>query len=367
MVRSSFRNPAFPIPDRRNALPKSRKLSICIIPDSGGPVRTLRFPPWVLPLALLTVAALLAAGGYLFYRGQAIQASRGGGDDYAAELQTLRFNKASLEAQLEVFSERVATLDAQMAQLKSQKFDVAALADELAVDFSLPRETPLVEILPHLSAAVSWADDRYGEGGAEQLSGALSLSAVAGSTRDTILGLNRDLDRLLMETDDTRRYLASLQEDLSTARSILSATPLVLPLDRRVSAAFGQRTSPFGGAKELHRGLDIPAPTGTLVRAPADGTVLSVGPLGGYGLMLAIDHGYGLITRYAHLSDALVEAGDQVVRGQTIARTGNSGRSTGPHLHYETILGGVAVDPLRLLPKAVAQNVTFKENAEHLD
>lgn len=357
----------FPIPDRRSALAKSRKLSICIIPDSGGPVRTLRLPPWIPSLALFTVVALLATGGYLFYRGQFSQTSHAA-DDYAAELQTLRFNKASLESQLEVFSERVATLDAQMAQLKSQKFDVAALADELAVDFTLPRETPLVEILPHLSAAVSWADDRYGEGGSEQLSGALSLSAVAGGTRDTILGLNRDLDRLMMETDDTRRYLASLQEDLSAARSILSATPLVLPLDRRVSAAFGQRTSPFGGAeKELHRGLDIPAPPGTLVRAPADGTVLSVGPLGGYGLMLSIDHGYGLITRYAHLSDALVEAGDPVVRGQTIARTGNSGRSTGPHLHYETILGGVAVDPLKLLPAAVAKNVTFKENVEHLD
>jgi murein DD-endopeptidase MepM/ murein hydrolase activator NlpD len=318
-------------------------------------------------MVFVTGVAAIGYVGFGAYHGRPLPIRYGNYD--AAELQTLRFNKASLEAQLEVFADRMTDLDKQIAQLKSQRLDVAAITADMSGDLALPQETPLVELLPHLSAAVSWADsNRAGEGGSEPLSGALSLSAVGGNTRDTILGLNRDLDRLLMETDDTRRYLLSLKEDLSTLRSVLATTPVVLPMDRRVSASFGQRTSPFGGTGlELHRGLDIPAPMGTLVRAPADGTVLSAGPLGGYGLMLTVDHGHGLITRYAHLSETLLEAGDPVMRGQAIARTGNSGRSTGPHLHYETILGGVAVDPLILLPPAVAKNVTFKENAEHFD
>lgn len=344
---------------------KSRKLSICIIPDKGGQVRTLHISPWLPPLAIIAVIAVVAGLGLFSYRVYTTQSIR---IDHSAELQTLRFNKASLEAQLEVFAERVAALDTQMAQLKSQKLEVTDLTDEVATEFNLPTTTPLVELLPHLSASVSWANSESGEGGAEQLSGALSLAAVAGSSRDVIRGLNRDLDRLMMETDDTRRYLTSLKEDLSAARSILSATPLFLPVDRRVSAEFGHRRSPFGGnSVDMHRGLDIPAPMGSLVRAPADGTVLSVGPSGGYGLLLTVDHGYGLITRYAHLSDTLVEAGDTVIRGQNIARSGNSGRSTGPHLHYETILGGVAVDPIKLLPTTVARKVEYKEGADSLD
>ena len=109
--------------------------------------------------------------------------------------------------------------------------------------------------------------------------------------------------------------------------------------------------APLGGRSlEFHHGIDIPAPTGTLIRAPADGTVLASGEsVGGYGLLMTIDHGYGMVTRYGHLDSVLVEAGQTVHRGQPIARSGNSGRSTGPHLHYEILLGGLPIDPLEFL------------------
>jgi murein DD-endopeptidase MepM/ murein hydrolase activator NlpD len=100
----------------------------------------------------------------------------------------------------------------------------------------------------------------------------------------------------------------------------------------------------------MHQGLDLAAPVGTPIYAPASGTVLTADWSGnGYGLMVTIDHGFGLTTRYAHLSETLIEAGAKVERGQLIAKIGNTGRSTGPHLHFETSLGGVPVDPMTFI------------------
>jgi murein DD-endopeptidase MepM/ murein hydrolase activator NlpD len=97
----------------------------------------------------------------------------------------------------------------------------------------------------------------------------------------------------------------------------------------------------------MHQGLDLAGPVGTPVYAPAGGIVLTADWSGnGYGLTITIDHGFGLVTRYAHLSEVLVEAGQTINRGDKIAKIGNTGRSTGPHLHFETVLGGVPVDPM---------------------
>lgn len=341
------------------------KISICIIPNNGGQVRNLQIRHWTLPLLAFGALAVIAGLSLFSFRNYQAMANM---VDQSAELEALRFTNASQQAQLDVFTERVANLDARLSLIKTSEMELALLTDEVTRQLGVDSDMPLSELLPTLSSTVAWANSKNGVGGSEQLASALSSTAVAGSSRNVIKGMHRDLDRLMMEADDAGHYLASLKENISEARSILSATPLFLPLDRRISAKFGRRKSPFGGAEvDLHRGLDIPAPVGTMVKAPADGTVLSVGQSGGYGLLLTIDHGYGLVTRYAHLSEALVEPGAVVSRGQNIARTGNSGRSTGPHLHYETVLGGVAVDPLKILPSVVARNAAFKEDLEALD
>ena len=115
----------------------------------------------------------------------------------------------------------------------------------------------------------------------------------------------------------------------------------------RMTSGFGYRASPFGRGSDMHQGLDLAGPVGTAVYAPAGGVVLTADWSGnGYGLMITVDHGFGLVTRYAHLSEVLVEAGQTIKRGDYIAKVGNTGRSTGPHLHFETILGGVPVDPM---------------------
>jgi murein DD-endopeptidase MepM/ murein hydrolase activator NlpD len=122
-----------------------------------------------------------------------------------------------------------------------------------------------------------------------------------------------------------------------------------LPADGRLSSAFGVRTDPFTGAPRQHRGVDVGAPQGSAIRATADGIVRAAGPRGGYGNAVEVDHGNGLTTLYAHASELLVAPGEIVRAGQEIGRVGSTGRSTGPHLHFEVRVGGKAVDPARVL------------------
>lgn len=121
---------------------------------------------------------------------------------------------------------------------------------------------------------------------------------------------------------------------------------LLWPVAGRISSGFGLRTHPISGVRRLHAGVDVAAPTGTPVVAAAAGTVTWAGPRGGYGLLVVIDHGGGLETRYAHASALEVQRGAHVERGQPVARVGATGTATGPHLHYEVRVGGVARDPL---------------------
>ncbi len=120
-----------------------------------------------------------------------------------------------------------------------------------------------------------------------------------------------------------------------------------------ITSSFGNRLDPFLGRLALHAGIDFRAPTGTRILATAPGTVITAGKTGGYGNMVEIDHGNGITTRYAHLSTILVNAGDKITAGEAIARSGSTGRSTGPHLHYEVRLNGEAVDPMRFLTAGI--------------
>jgi murein DD-endopeptidase MepM/ murein hydrolase activator NlpD len=139
----------------------------------------------------------------------------------------------------------------------------------------------------------------------------------------------------------------------------LSRTLALVPYRKPVigevefTSGFGVRTDPFLGRPAMHTGLDFRAQTGDPVRATANGKVVSSGWAGGYGRMVEIDHGNGLSTRYGHLSEIDVKVGDSVRIGQVIGAVGSTGRSTGPHLHYETRIDGEAVDPQKFLRAGV--------------
>jgi murein DD-endopeptidase MepM/ murein hydrolase activator NlpD len=134
-------------------------------------------------------------------------------------------------------------------------------------------------------------------------------------------------------------------EDLEQRRNILACTPAIRPANGWMTSRFGHRNSPFTGRREFHKGIDIANRRGTPIVAPADGVVSQVKRKGLLGVVLTIDHGHGLVTRYGHIEKALKKRGDSVKRGEQIANMGNSGRSTGPHVHYEILLNGVPVNP----------------------
>ena len=140
-----------------------------------------------------------------------------------------------------------------------------------------------------------------------------------------------------------------LMQVIRSNKELWASTPSIWPVQGWVSSSFGYRTSPFTMQREFHKGLDISAPQGTPIYAPAKGKVTFTGRDGGYGIAVMVDHGSGMSTRYAHLHSMAVKNGQQVTRGQLIAYVGSTGRSTGPHLHYEVRLNGVPVDPTRYI------------------
>jgi len=146
----------------------------------------------------------------------------------------------------------------------------------------------------------------------------------------------------------TRRS-AQLEEFYRDQTLVLASTPSIWPVRGYLSAAFGNRKDPFTGQRDFHAGIDISTPIGTRIFAPADGVVLSAAVQGAYGNSIVIDHGYGVVTRYGHLDAYAVRAGQRVRRGDLVAFVGNTGRSTGPHLHYEVWVRDQAQNPIHFI------------------
>jgi murein DD-endopeptidase MepM/ murein hydrolase activator NlpD len=177
----------------------------------------------------------------------------------------------------------------------------------------------------------------------------LAAQAPESSPKGLVRMMHRALDALDTDIAVGMQGKGELNKFLENQKTLLASTPSIWPTKGWLSSRFGHRISPFTGQREFHRGIDVSVRMNAPIVAPADGVVSSVTWDHGYGKLMAVSHGYGLVTRYAHLAKVLVKKGQYVKRGETIALVGNSGRSTGPHLHYEVHLNGVAVDPLNYI------------------
>jgi len=163
--------------------------------------------------------------------------------------------------------------------------------------------------------------------------------------RDAAVGLDRDAGLA-----DALAGLNEQWDRLSALQEVRRRLPLTAPLaEFWVSSPFGEREDPFTGERSLHSGVDLVAPLGSKIRATAPGRVVFAGRRQRYGQLVEIDHGHGIKTRYAHLGKVLAKTGQLVDRGQTIGTLGSSGRSTGPHLHYEVRYGRRSLNPVRFL------------------
>ncbi|WP_299976454.1 M23 family metallopeptidase [Desulfobacula sp.] len=136
---------------------------------------------------------------------------------------------------------------------------------------------------------------------------------------------------------------------LEQKRNLLASTPSIKPVDGWISSRFGYRTSPFTGQKEFHAGLDISNKSGTKIIATANGRISYAARKMHIGNLVVIDHGHGRVTKYGHLKKLLVKPGQKVKRGDVIALLGNTGKSTGPHVHYEVRINGTPVNPLKYI------------------
>ncbi len=164
--------------------------------------------------------------------------------------------------------------------------------------------------------------------------------------------LEKELGKLEKSLAVQEESFNNLKSHLADRKDIIARTPYRIPVKGFISSTFGMRTDPFTGLPRAHEGLDIAAPAGTPIYATADGLVTFSGTQSGFGNMVVIDHGYGVITRYAHNNTLLAREGQRVKRGQVIATVGTTGHSTGPHLHYEIRINGVSINPLHIMMKA---------------
>ena len=163
------------------------------------------------------------------------------------------------------------------------------------------------------------------------------------------------LDDLLSSLDDR---LHSVKKDLAIREALADATPLTWPTDGWLSDGYGYRTDPFTGKRDFHPAVDISTSKGEPVYSTASGKVISAARNGDYGNLIEVDHGFGLKTRYGHLSEFLVKPGDTVIRGDIIGTVGNTGRATGHHVHYEVWVNDRTINPRRL----VIDSKTFDAN-----
>src|SRR5262245_13081680 len=193
----------------------------------------------------------------------------------------------------------------------------------------------------------------------DKLPALVKASAMGGSTEPDRTAAQRTLS-FLGTPDDTfgllRTLLESLESRLSTVsrtvdrrNALAAATPSIWPAKGWLTSTMGRRSDPITGGADFHSGLDIAGERGQSVFATADGIVTHVGFDGGYGNLIVLDHGFGLQTRYGHLLNYSVKNGAKVKRGDIIGHVGNTGRSTGYHLHYEVLASGKLLNPLQLL------------------
>lgn len=298
---------------------KARRFSIVVADRSTGVVR--RFS--ASPLPILAVVAGILALPVLIGIG-AILSSQ-------AALTHLEATNARLQLENDSFRAATGELAAQISSLQSAVDEIGAQA---IVD-------------PDVDRAMSRLPPRVREramGGAPAALAAPVLSGAFGSP-DNAFGVLRDILGLI------EQQLASVRTGVDRRQALASATPSIWPITGWISSGFGSRRDPFTGGADFHPGLDIAGPHGQEILAPADGTVTNAGHNGNYGNQILIDHGFGIVTRYAHLSRFDVTIGQHVRRGQVIGYVGSTGRSTNPHLHYEVLVNGRLTNPLRLLAR----------------
>jgi len=243
------------------------------------------------------------------------------------ELGQLRQETQSQKSQIHFFSARIEDLERQLSKLKDfdQKIRIIANLEKIQDSTSLRGMG---------GPSPSDVRDRLKEGKDE---------------KGLIQQMKTDIERLQSEALSREESLSEIEKLLQSKKVMLIHTPSVWPVLGWVTSGFGFRTNPFTGLTQMHEGLDISNRLGTPVIAPADGIISDTGNDFAYGRTLTISHGFGMVSRFAHLNKILVRSGQMVKRGDKIGEVGMTGKTTGPHLHYEVRVNGIPANPMRYI------------------
>jgi len=304
-----------------------KKYTVIIIPDkSSGTVRfgvTLRtFWMSILSVLILVALSIILVNGRVSLEKQIVS------------LEPLHKRAVAQRKLLDRFSARLQEIDNGLTVL--QKFE-----DQLRVMASVKPKSLKNEI---------------GLGGVSKDDQFIDIEGLSPSGRRIATRLNRQFLDIEQRSSTQKRAFGNLVNFFNEKKVLLLHIPSILPAKGWLTSGFGNRISPFTGRKEFHSGIDVVARRGAPVISPADGLVIKARRESGYGIILEIRHMQGIVTRFAHLKKNLVRAGSRVKRGEIVSQVGSTGRSTGPHLHYEVLLNGVAVNPmLYIVDSPVAQ------------
>jgi len=303
----------------------SRRYTILIADRSSGVVRRVTIsarPVVAVACAMVTLPVLIGIGAA--WKAKSDVSGLYGGQQ-ALELENSSYRTATEE------------LSGQIESLQSAIADLGARA---ALDPSLART---MDKLPALVKARAMGGTVASSTASAKQESTYTRTLSALSNPDDTFGLLRTL----LEGLESR--LQSVRSNVEKRNALAAATPSIWPAHGWLSSTMGPRTDPVTGAADYHHGLDIAGDKGQPVFSTAAGVVTQAGYQGAYGKFIVVNHGFGLETRYGHLSGFLVQKGDHVKRGEMIGRLGATGRTTGPHLHYEVMANGRLLNPLQLL------------------
>ncbi len=301
--------------DRRRQRPKNDKITVMLIPGNAQETRTLAVSKrWIKYLGIVTLGFLICFAW--------LSCSMYSAREDVKNVRAIKHDNQQKAEQLEKMSEVLSALELERQEIEEKQEEIKRL-------MGVRPETP--------SRGASSSRDG-GRGGGDP------PSLKAGE-------LTGELERAHKSLKQYSCDLNNLKEHVERNQAYFLALPSNWPLAGRITSEFGWRKSPFGKKKEFHHGVDLAADVGTPVMAAGRGKVVYAGRDRVYGRLIKINHGNGYITWYGHNYRLLVKEGDQVEKGQVIARSGNSGRSTGPHLHFAVEKNGSYCNPLLYLPE----------------
>jgi murein DD-endopeptidase MepM/ murein hydrolase activator NlpD len=293
--------------------------TLMLVPDTHSDVKRYQVQKkWLIQgLVVLGLLAITAVGLVVHYASVVVEASSN---------PALREDNLKLKQELSVLKEQLKHIDSTLDRV--ERFDQKLRAMTLLSD-------------PQRNLALGPVEPK-------DLS-TPSNEFLRAKPTESAESLGQKLDQLSSAATRQEQSLQELQSYFLEQKSMLSSVPSVWPVRGWVTSDFGSRLDPYTSERVMHAGLDIAGEHGKQIVAPADGMVVFAGLEGGYGNVLVIDHGYGVKTRYGHLAAITVKPGEKVKRGDLVANLGNTGRSTGPHLHYEVRVNGIAQNPRKFI------------------